>query len=495
MRLPSPRLEGERRDRVRIIAVTAVLAVGLIAFFQFAERIDIEGWLGDVAGRLGDWIFPLVGALAFLETGAFVGLVAPGETAVILGGALTAKGEQSVALMIAVVWFSAWAGDGVSFWIGRKLGRGFLLRHGSRVRITPERLKQVEEYFQRHGGKTIVIGRFVGVVRALAPFIAGSSGLRYPAFLPYSILGTGLWATTFVLIGFLGADALNRVTELAARGSFLFGAVVAAAVAVFLAVRFLRRPHNRRRIVARMEATPVLRRTVPQLRFLWQRLTPGELGLEFTGVLAALSVSLFVLVGYATVVSADPGPTTGDAQAFDVAGPLRTAWLADAAELVGWLGSVPATLAVALAAGGALAAARRWPELAVLAAAVAIVHAALPVIEGAVDRPRPRGALVESGGSSFPSDRAALAIVYPWLALTVTVRLRPRIANASALIAAGVALAAAVGISRVYLRVDYLSDVAAGWGLGVASFCGCAATAMVIAHLTGIRQNGRVTSA
>jgi membrane protein DedA with SNARE-associated domain/membrane-associated phospholipid phosphatase len=489
MRMPRLRLEGERRDRARLIALTVVFVIGLVAFFQFAERIDIEGWLGDVADRLGDWIFPLVGAMAFLETGAFVGLVAPGETAVILGGALTAKGDQSLAVMLGVVWFSAWAGDGVSFWIGRKLGRGFLLRHGPRLRITRERLAQVETYFQRHGGKTIVIGRFIGVVRALAPFIAGSSGLRYLAFLPYSILGTGLWAAAFVMLGFFGADALNRVIELAARGSFFFGVVVVAAILVFLIVRFVRQPENRRRIAMRLEATPILRGVLPQLRFLWQRLTPGKLGLEFTSVLAALSVSLFVLVGYATVVSGDPGPTPGDSQAVDIVGNLRAGWLTEVARFVAALGSAPATLAVALVAGGALAARRRWPELAVLVAALALLGVTLPLIEGAVDRSGPVGSLVETSRSSFPSADAALAVIYPWLALTLAVRLRPRMAHASALIAVGIAVAAAVGLSRVYLGADYLSDVNAGWGLGVSLFAGCAAITMLAAHHIGIRHN------
>ena len=63
------------------------------------------------------------------------------------------------------------------------------------MKITEERLEQVERYFDRHGGKTILIGRFIGLVRALAPFIAGSSGMPYRRFVPYSIVGTGLWAT------------------------------------------------------------------------------------------------------------------------------------------------------------------------------------------------------------------------------------------------------------------------------------------------------------
>ena len=82
-------------------------------------------------------------------------------------------------------------GDTTSFYIGRRLGRGFLEQHGPRVKITHERLEQVEGYFDRHGGKTILIGRFIGLVRALAPFIAGASGLAYRRFIPYSVVGTG----------------------------------------------------------------------------------------------------------------------------------------------------------------------------------------------------------------------------------------------------------------------------------------------------------------
>ena len=81
------------------------------------------------------------------------------------------------------------------------------------MKITHERLEQVEDYFDRHGGKTILIGRFIGLVRALAPFIAGSSGLAYRRFIPYSILGTGLWATVFCVLGYIFWRSFDRVAH------------------------------------------------------------------------------------------------------------------------------------------------------------------------------------------------------------------------------------------------------------------------------------------
>ena len=244
MRLGGEKREG-RRERIRLFALIALFGGAFIAFQQLAPSLDIEGWLENLAEDLGDLTYLLVGLLAFAETGAFIGLVFPGETAVIIGGALAGQGENSVVLMLAIVWFCAWAGDSVSFLLGQKLGRDFVLEHGPKVRITHERFGQVEAYFQRHGGKTILIGRFIGLVRALAPFIAGSSGMRYRAFLPYSVLGTGLWATAFTLLGYFISENINQATQLASQGLFVFGSIVALIVGIVLAVRFMRVAENR----------------------------------------------------------------------------------------------------------------------------------------------------------------------------------------------------------------------------------------------------------
>jgi membrane protein DedA with SNARE-associated domain len=490
--------EGEKRDGLRLAAIGALVLGGFLAFQHFVPDLDIEGFLEDFAKELGDWTYALVGLLAFLETGAFVGLVFPGETAVILGGAVAGQGETSLEITIAIVWFCAWAGDSVSFLIGVRLGREFVLRHGPKVRITHERFSQVETYFKRHGGKTILVGRFIGLVRAMAPFIAGSSGMRYRAFLPYSVLGTGLWAATFTLIGYFVSQSLNEATRIAGKGTLVFGVIVAVVVGVVVVVRFMRVRENRQRLATWMEGHRALRplvalgrRIEPEARFLWARITPGGLGLEFTSLIAILSVALFVLIGYTSIVSGDPGPTPGDDAAFEVAADLRADWLTDAAKVATALGSTTAILAVGLIVAAALAARRHWPELAVLVASLVILHFAVPALKDAIDRPRPGGALIDQSGASFPSGHAAYAVIYPWLALLLAVRLRPGMTRASMLIAAGIALAALIGLSRVYLRVHFASDVNAGWGLGVSVFAGCTAIAMLVAHLGRIRQNAR----
>ncbi len=490
MKLAGGEKKEGRRERIRLFALIALFGGGFLAFQQLAPSLDIEGWLENLAEDLGNLTYALVGLLAFAETGAFIGLVFPGETAVIIGGALAGQGENSVVLMLAIVWICAWAGDSVSFLLGQKLGRSFVMTHGPKVRISHERFAQVEAYFDKHGGKTILIGRFIGLVRALAPFIAGSSGMQYRAFLPYSVLGTGLWAATFTLLGYFISDNINEATALASKGIFVFGAVVGTIIAIVLAIRFMRVRENRRRLAARMDEVAALRpvielarRLEPQARFVWNRLTPGALGLEFTSLMAALAVALFVLFGFGAVISGAPGPTPGDNSAMNAVSELRADWLTEIAKVVTVGGSGLFTLALGLVAGIVLAQRGRRTEVYVLVAALAISHLAVPLLKEIYDRPRPEGGLVGVSGDSFPSGHATYSVIYTWMVLTIAIRLRPGLSYATGLIVAGVALTVAVGLSRVYLDVHYLSDVSAGWGLGVAAFSSCAAVSLLIAHI------------
>ena len=481
-----------------------LLAVAIVAFFVVRgdlPHIDLEGAIQDLSKGLGAWTYLLVGALAFLETGAFVGLIAPGEFTVILGGAVAGQGQISLPVILAVTWLCAFAGDTVSFMLGAKLGRGFLVKHGKRFRITEERLKMVEGYFSRYGGRTILIGRFIGLVRALAPFIAGSSRLPYRNFAPFSILGTGLWSTGLILIGYFFSQSLSTVTKIVGKGLFVFAIVIGVAVGLFLAFRFLRDPENRGKLVAEMEKRRALRPLValgrrlrPQFEFLGRRLTPGGLGLELTSLLAALSVGLFILIAYWSVVVGKPGPTPGDHTAYDMAQDLQVSWLVHVAKVVTWLGSGWLVYPLGVASAIFLAVRRYWMEFWALVLGLALIAFFVPEIKTWTDRPRPPDPLVHAGGSAFPSGHAAQSTFYSWLAITVALRVVPGIKRRSALIAAGIALTGLVGVTRIYLRVHWMSDVTSGWALGVSCFSAVAVVVLVITHIRdNPRRHDRVT--
>jgi membrane protein DedA with SNARE-associated domain len=494
VKLPSGGGGEDSRKRLLIAIAVAIVATGYYFISRELGSLDLQGLLEDISEVLGAWTYLLVGFFAFAETGAFVGLVVPGETVMLLGGAVAGQGAIDVYLLIAIAWFAAWAGDTTSFFLGRRLGREFVMRHGPRVGISHERFEKVEDYFARHGGKTIFIGRFISLVRAFAPFIAGSSGMRYRAFVPYSILGTGLWASAHILVGYFFSRSVETGAEYAGKGAFLLATlIVVVGGSVFLYRRF-RVEANRRAAVSWMErrtATRWLvvlaRRYRPQLRFLWDRVTPGgTFGLEFTTLMATLAVSLFVLVAYIVLVGREPGPTPGDMTAIDVVEHLRAGWLTDLSKIVTFLGSAPFVWALTVVCAAALAGRRRWTEFGVLLAGMTLTSLGFHEIKDAVDRPRPGGGLVDSSGSSFPSGHAAHSVLYVWLAVTIVLRLRPGMARKAAVVGAGIALTALIGLSRVYLNVHYLSDVSGGWALGAACFSLCATVGLVI---SGMRQN------
>jgi len=222
-------------SRHRLALVAAAVAGAALFVLVKAGVIpapDLEGTLTDLSDTLGAWTYVLVGGLAFLETGAFVWLVAPGETAIVLGGVVAAEGGVSLPVILLVAWAAAAAGDLASFALGRRLARRFLVAHGPRVGVTANRLSRVDAFFAQHGGKAILIGRFIGLVRAVAPFTAGASGLPLRGFLPWSLLGTAVWASAFTLLGYAFHESFSAAAGVLTHAAFALALLAAAAFAL-----------------------------------------------------------------------------------------------------------------------------------------------------------------------------------------------------------------------------------------------------------------------
>jgi undecaprenyl-diphosphatase len=471
---------------------SAVYGTGLV------ELPDLEQVLTDLGRALGSWTYLLVGALCFLESGAGIGLLVPGETAIIVGGVVAGQGEINIVLLIAIAWATAVAGDLTSFWIGRRLGRQFLVKHGPRFKIDEPKIEQVEAFYDKHGGKAVFLGRFVGLVRAVSPFVAGSSGMPLRRFLPYDVLAAGIMVSAFSLLGYLFWHSLDRVLKIARQGTLALGTVITVVVVVVVAVRWLRVERNRERLDAWVEQQsakpgigPVIRalralarRLAGPARFLWNRLTPGRLGLELTSLLAIAAVGSFVFFGYLIVLDPITELTPGDRRGVRWAGSLQAGWLTDVAKVVTNLGDL-------WLAGGALAitavvllSRRELLEGAALLAGGLITYAGVHLTKAATDRPRPLEPLVEVAGSSYPSGHAAYAVF--WVAIAVALRrVFPGLASRAVVLVVGVAIAVVVGLSRIYLRVHWFSDVAGGWGLAAMTLALTGMVALVVSYFAG----------
>ena len=329
-----------RRHLEPTLLVGGLIAViGLCVYGSgVVELPDLEQLLLDLGETLGRWTYLLVGGMAFLETGAFIGLLAPGETAMILGGVVAGQGQIEIITLIAIVWAAAVAGDCASYYLGQRLGRDFLVRHGPRFQITNDRLEKVEGFFERHGGKAIFLGRFVGIVRAIAPFLAGSGRMPFRRFLPFDVLGAGLWSTTFILLGYVFWHSLDRVLSVAKAGAFGLGLVISVIVGLAWLVRHFRVEGNRASFEAglwRALDRPVLRTVRPVVfwfrgpaRFFLARLTPGELGLELTSLLAIAAVGSFAYIG-SWIAVADLSLAAGDSSVLDWAERTENATLTE----------------------------------------------------------------------------------------------------------------------------------------------------------------------
>jgi membrane protein DedA with SNARE-associated domain/diacylglycerol kinase family enzyme len=226
----------QRLNRPALLAAGVLAAAAaLLVAAGVVPLPDVDGPLEDASRTLGAWAYPAVSGFALLETGAFVGLVVPGETAVVVGGVVAERGGVELVPLIALVWLAAALGDLVSFVLGRRLGRPFLERHGPRFQLTPARLDRVDRFYDRHGGKAVLLGRFTGLIRAVSPFVAGASGLALGRFLVWSAAGALLWATTFTLVGYGFSESFAESGETAARIGA--GAALAAALTLLAVAR------------------------------------------------------------------------------------------------------------------------------------------------------------------------------------------------------------------------------------------------------------------
>jgi membrane protein DedA with SNARE-associated domain/membrane-associated phospholipid phosphatase len=484
------------------IAVAGAVAIGT----GLIPLPNLEKLLEDAGQALGPWTYLLVGVLAFLETGAFVGFVAPGETAVIVGGLVAGQGEISLAVLIAIVWACAVAGDTTSFVLGRRLGRDWLLRHGERLRITDARLKQVERFFDRRGGPTILIGRFIGFVRPLAPFLAGASRMPLRRFLPYDVLGAGLWTATFATLGYVFWHSFDQLTTYVSRGLFAFGTFVAVVALLVWLVRLRRSPEMRRRLQAWADQ----RRDEPGWRYvvrfggpLWRfvgkptasgadfaaqfglrRLTPGELGLELTTMLALLAVGGFTFFFVGDIVS-DPGPPAIDTTATDLAERLESDMFVEIAKVVTDLGSLTVVIVATAATAAWAALRRRWIDVTVLIVGLALLVLCVQVAKAAYDRDRPFSGLEHVDQAAYPSGHTAYSVTLVACA-AVLVRAGSGWAVRFAAVTVAAVIVAVVGATRVYLRVHHFTDVIGGAALGVAIWSFVGAVALVAGY---VRQN------
>lgn len=164
--------------------------------------VHIDQHLVEIIRDFGNWTYGILFAIVFVETGLVIFPFLPGDSLLFAAGTFAAIGSLSLPTLLLVFFFAAVIGDSLNYEIGKKVGT--TIRPGTFMgkMINQEKMNKAQAFFNKHGGKTIVIARFMPFIRTFIPFVAGASRMKYSYFLMYNIVGAALWVGSCTLLGY-----------------------------------------------------------------------------------------------------------------------------------------------------------------------------------------------------------------------------------------------------------------------------------------------------
>ncbi len=163
--------------------------------------LHIDKHLLELVSTYGTWTYLILFAIVFCETGLVVTPFLPGDSLLFAAGALAGAGALRIGIIVPLLIAAAVIGDNLNYFIGRKVGPRVFTAERNRF-FKREHLNRTHEFYERHGGKMLVLARFVPIVRTFAPFVAGIGRMSYPRFLAFSVAGGTLWVSGFALLGY-----------------------------------------------------------------------------------------------------------------------------------------------------------------------------------------------------------------------------------------------------------------------------------------------------
>ncbi|AOM39391.1 DedA family protein [Xenorhabdus hominickii] len=184
----------------------------LTHFVDFAKFIvdfilHIDTHLAELVANYGDWVYGILFLIIFCETGLVVTPFLPGDSLLFVAGAISAldSNNLNVHIMVALMLIAAIIGDAINYTIGRVFGEKLFTNPNSKI-FRRSYLDKTHEFFEKHGGKAIILARFVPIIRTFAPFVAGMGKMSYRHFAAYNVIGALIWVLLFTYAGYLFGD-------------------------------------------------------------------------------------------------------------------------------------------------------------------------------------------------------------------------------------------------------------------------------------------------
>lgn len=162
---------------------------------------------------LGNYVYFGLWFVIFAETGLAVGFFLPGDSLLVVSGLFAAAGKLNVALVMLAFFLGSVIGDSTGYWTGRMMGKTLFNRESSRI-FKPSRVEKAHAFFEKYGVKTVILARFIPIVRTFAPMVVGAAEMPYSRFLPFSIIGGLLWISSMVLAGYFLGGVIERALSI-----------------------------------------------------------------------------------------------------------------------------------------------------------------------------------------------------------------------------------------------------------------------------------------
>lgn len=163
--------------------------------------LHLDAHLVELVSKYGSWTYGILFLIIFCETGLVVTPILPGDSLLFAVGALAAKGGLDIFTVFVLLSIAAIIGDTVNYWIGKIVGPKVFSSESSRL-LNKEHLRRTHEFYEKYGGKTIIIARFMPIIRTFAPFVAGIGQMSYGKFLLYNVVGGLIWIAGFLYAGY-----------------------------------------------------------------------------------------------------------------------------------------------------------------------------------------------------------------------------------------------------------------------------------------------------
>lgn len=180
--------------------------------YQAKEFLNPKVLIDTMLLKLGVWVYLGLFLIVFAETGLAIGFFLPGDSLLVVAGLFAAAGKMNLAILMITLFVAAVVGDAVGYLSGKKAGEALFTRPKSRF-FNPKHLKRAHDFYEKHGGKTIIIARFVPIVRTFAPIVAGAAQMSYRQFLTYNVVGGFAWVVSMLLAGYFLGGVVERVVR------------------------------------------------------------------------------------------------------------------------------------------------------------------------------------------------------------------------------------------------------------------------------------------